>query len=147
MSVMVNLVSSFLFDFFLSLPPTGVWPPFWPNSQGVSPGLPSHVPACCARFLSLSISFEEQSQCYTKGTVNEEYINSSSSPLPTCIPCVIRSVSSVAYPFILSLSNNFRLLSSYIQHSETTIPQTKTTILHSNRRLSVELQIQHKKPR
>lgn len=51
----------------LFIPPSNGGPtPFWPNSQGFSPGLPSHVPACCARFLSLSILFEEQSQCYTK---------------------------------------------------------------------------------
>lgn len=45
-------------------------------------------------------------------------------------------MSSVAYPFILSLSNNLRLLSSYIYLSQTTIPRSKTTILHANRRIS-----------
>lgn len=54
-------------------------------------------------------------------------------------------MSSVAYPFILSLSNNLRLLSYYIYLSQTNIPQTKTKILPANRRLSVEQQTKHRK--
>lgn len=50
----------------LSIPLERVRPRFGRNGQGFSSGLPSHVPACCARFLSLSTSFEEQSRCYTK---------------------------------------------------------------------------------
>lgn len=54
-------------------------------------------------------------------------------------------MSSVAYPFILSLSNNFLSLSSYIYLSHITIPQSKTTSLHANHRLSVEQQTKHRK--